>query len=53
MVRFMARVEVANNEIRRAVARAERAARQTLAHCQVSPDRIGALSIIDIPAKVS
>lgn len=44
---------VANSEIRRAVRKAERTARQVLASRQVSPDRIGALSIIDIPAEVT
>ncbi|OJF13088.1 hypothetical protein [Couchioplanes caeruleus] len=44
---------VAGNEVRNAVAAAERNARATLAHRQVSPDRIGALSIIDIPREVA
>lgn len=43
---------VAGNEVRNAVAAAERNARNTLARQQISPDRIGALSIIDIPQEV-
>jgi hypothetical protein len=44
---------VAGNEVRNAVAAAERTARAALAHRQVSADRIGALSIIDIPREVA
>ncbi|MEU4424827.1 hypothetical protein AB0F81_29765 [Actinoplanes sp. NPDC024001] len=40
---------VANNEVRNAVAAADRTARRNLTHRQVSNDRIGALSIIDLP----
>lgn len=43
---------VTGNEIRNAVTAAERAARKNLAHRQVSADRIGALSIIDVPREV-
>ena len=40
---------VASGEVRRAVLAAERAARRTLGHRQISADRIGALSVIDLP----
>jgi hypothetical protein len=43
---------VATPEIRRAVVAAERRARTTLAQRQVSPDRIGALSVINLPEEV-
>ena len=44
---------VTGNEVRNAVAAAERNARNTLGHRQISADRIGALSIIDIPQEVA
>ena len=44
---------VAGNEVRNAVAAADRAARKNLAHRQLSADRIGALSIIDVPKEVA
>lgn len=44
---------VASAEVRTAVRSAERAARASLAQRQVSADRIGALSIIDLPAEVA
>ena len=44
---------VAGNEVRNAVAAAERTARAALAHRQVSAERIGALSIIDLPREVA
>jgi hypothetical protein len=44
---------VASRDVRTAVLAAERTARAGLAHRQVSPDRIGELSIIDIPGVVS
>ncbi|WP_199513898.1 hypothetical protein [Nucisporomicrobium flavum] len=44
---------VAGNEVRNAVAAAERAARRALANRQISADRIGALSIIDLPQEVA
>ncbi|MBW6432201.1 hypothetical protein KZ829_00375 [Actinoplanes hulinensis] len=44
---------VAGNEVRNAVAAAERNARTTLTHRQISADRIGALSIIDMPSEVA
>ncbi len=43
---------VARNEVRTAVLSAERAARAALAQRQISEDRIGALSVIDIPQEV-
>ena len=44
---------VAGNEIRRAVLSAEQATRRALAQRQLSADRIGALSIIDLPGGVA
>jgi hypothetical protein len=44
---------VAGNEVRNAVAAAERSARRSLAHRQVSAERIGALSVIDLPQGVA
>jgi hypothetical protein len=44
---------VAGNEVRNAVAAAERSARRSLAHRQVSAERIGALSVIDLPEGVA
>lgn len=44
---------VTSRQVRTAVTAAERAARAGLERRQVSPDRIGALSIIDIPGEVS
>jgi hypothetical protein len=41
---------VASADVRRAVETAERTARRTLAARQISADRIGALSVIDLPA---
>jgi endonuclease YncB( thermonuclease family) len=43
---------VASGEVRRAVTNAERAARRSLAQRQVSADRIGAVSIIDLPEEL-
>lgn len=44
---------VAGRDVRTAVLSAERAARTNLAQRQVSPDRIGALSVIDLPTEVA
>ena len=44
---------VAGNEVRNAVAAAERTARRALEHRQVSAGRIGLLSIIDLPRGVA
>jgi hypothetical protein len=44
---------VTSREVRTAVLSAERAARAALGQRQVSPDRIGALSVIDLPAGVA
>jgi hypothetical protein len=44
---------VADRQVGTAVRSAERTARGSLAQRQVSPDRIGALSIIDIPQDVA
>ncbi len=44
---------VAGNDIRRAVRAAEQATRRVLAHRQLSADRIGALTIIDLPGHVA
>src|SRR5205085_12623917 len=43
---------VTGNEVRRAVEAAERTARKAMAHRQISPDRIRALTVIDLPAGV-
>jgi endonuclease YncB( thermonuclease family) len=43
---------VASGEVRRAVTNAERAARRSLAQRQLSADRIGAVSIIDLPEEL-
>jgi hypothetical protein len=44
---------VASNEIRNAVAAAERTARDALAHRQVSTGRVGVLSMIDLPKEAA
>ena len=44
---------VGGRDVRRAVEAAERAARAALAHRHISPDRVGALSLIDIPQQVA
>jgi hypothetical protein len=44
---------VAGNEIRRAVLAGERAARRALTQRQLSADRVGALSVIDLPTGVA
>ena len=43
---------VAGNDVRRAVLSAERSARRVLAHRQVSAERIGALSVIELPEEL-
>ncbi len=44
---------VANNQIRTAVLAAEKAARANLGRRQVSVDRVGVLSVIDLPGELS